>query len=151
MAKKCLSCGHQYPLGSPSCPKCGSRESVGGASSPEEIDALFGGSDTQRESAEHSHKGGEFFMKGDFKRARREFEAAVKADPNSANDFENLGATLCKLGLFSEAIPHLEKALRLQPSKATAKEFLAEARSRASGSTGAATRRWWQFWKSEGA
>ncbi len=138
MANKCMSCGHQYSLGSPSCPKCGSRESIGGASSLEEIDALFGGQDAQRESAEHSHKGGEFFMKGDFKKARIEFEAAIKADPNSANGQENLGATLCKLGLYLEAIPHLERALQIQPSKRHAKEFLAEARSLFGGKPAAA-------------
>lgn len=129
MAKQCMSCGHEYPLRLPSCPKCGSRQSVGGASSPDEIDLLFGGHEAQRKSAEHSQAGGRFFVSGDLAGARREFEAAVRDDPNSADDQENLGVTLCKLGLYSEAVTHLEKALHLQPGKTTARQFLAQART----------------------
>jgi tetratricopeptide (TPR) repeat protein len=128
MSNECLSCGHQYPVGLASCPQCGSRESISGAGTADDIDRLFDGLDAQQDSAGHSHKGGEYFMMGDFDNAAAEFLAAVEADPGSANDHENLGVTLCKLGRYAEAIPYLETALQLQPDKQTAAEFLSEAR-----------------------
>lgn len=128
MPKKCLSCRHEYQASLPSCPKCGSRESMGTGSSIQDIDALFSNADVQRASASHSQKGGEFFTRGDFRSAAAEFRAALQADPSSANDHENLGVALCKLGDYSTAIPSLQKALDLQPSKQTAKKFLEEAK-----------------------
>ena len=121
---------------------------MGTGSSMEDIDALFAGSGTQRASASHSHKGGEFFTRGEFKNAVAEFRAALADDPNSPNDHESLGVALCKLGEYTAAIPSLQRALALQPTKETARRFLEEAKGhiKSEGTSRPKNAPWWKFW-----
>jgi len=54
-------------------------------------------------------------------------EALVKADPQSATHAAFLGISYVRTGRFADAIPHLERALRLEPRSATAENYLAGA------------------------
>jgi Tfp pilus assembly protein PilF len=54
-------------------------------------------------------------------------EALVKADPQSAAHAQFLGISYVRTGRLAEAIPHLERALRLEPRSATTENYLAGA------------------------
>ena len=47
--------------------------------------------------------------------SKMEFEAAIALDRNNARAYFNLGQTLIFLGQPEAAIPHIEKAVRLNP------------------------------------
>ena len=51
-------------------------------------------------------------------------EALVKAEPNNATHAAFLGVSYVRTGRFVEAIPHLERALRLDPRVATTENYL---------------------------
>jgi adenylate cyclase len=52
-----------------------------------------------------------------------EFEAAIALDRNNARAYFNFGLTLVLLGQPEAAIPHIEKALRLNPYDPNAANF----------------------------
>lgn len=49
----------------------------------------------------------------------------MQLDPNSADAYNNLGWSLAKPGLYHEAIPTFEQALRFRPAFALASNNLA--------------------------
>ena len=77
--------------------------------------------------------------KGDLPAAEASFRAVVQADPGSADGETNLGGMLLREGRSGEAIPHLERALILQPDNAAARHFLAAAREAAATQPAPAT------------
>jgi tetratricopeptide (TPR) repeat protein len=58
------------------------------------------------------------------------YRAALALDPTDADALNNLGWTLGKLGLFSQAIPPLEKALAIRPDLTLARNNLAWVKGR---------------------
>jgi len=57
---------------------------------------------------------------GDFEAARREFEAAIEADPRSTTAHSNLISLFTEMGRFKEARKHYEAALAINPNWADA-------------------------------
>jgi len=60
-------------------------------------------------------EGNRLFAKRDFREAATKYEAAIKAQSSSGEAHYNLGLTLSKRNLYSEARPHFEKAAELEP------------------------------------
>lgn len=65
------------------------------------------------------------FQSGKMEEARRYFQAVVSAIPTHASAQNNLGVTLWRLGKPTEALPHLEEAVRLKPDYVDAQRGLA--------------------------
>jgi tetratricopeptide (TPR) repeat protein len=61
------------------------------------------------------------------KEAARQYEKAVKADPNYAEAHSNLGFSYRKQGKFDKAVRSYKKAIALDPKLAEAHEYLGEA------------------------
>lgn len=112
--KKCLECGSFYDLNRPACPKCGARESIT-STSYEGILELLKSRKSQEEARDSVDEGARLLQQGDLQGARDAFEKALKINPNNPVAHSNLGALLCKMGSPGEGIPHLEKALDLDP------------------------------------
>jgi len=64
---------------------------------------------------------------GDFKEASRQYELAVKSDPDYAEAYSNLGYSYRKQGRFEDAVRAYKKAISLKPDLAEAHEYLGEA------------------------
>ena len=62
-----------------------------------------------------------------YKEAARQYEKAVKADPNYAEAHSNLGFSYRKQGKFDKAVRSYKKAIALDPKLAEAHEYLGEA------------------------
>ena len=58
--------------------------------------------------------------------SRMEFEAAITLDRNNARAYYNLGHTLALLGQPEAALPHIEKAIRLNPHDPNAANYYAQ-------------------------
>lgn len=69
-------------------------------------------------------RGNAFFRDGDFPGAIREYEEAVRRDPNNASYYNNLAAAYLKMGVFNDAKKAVEKSLELDKTyvKAWAKK-----------------------------
>jgi tetratricopeptide (TPR) repeat protein len=72
-------------------------------------------------------KGKRFQDKENYKEAARQYEKAVKADPNYAEAHSNLGYSYRKQGKFNQAVRSYKKAVSLDPKLAEAHEYLGEA------------------------
>jgi len=55
------------------------------------------------------------FNEGDFKTAEKQYEKAIKADPDFIYAFDNLGLTYRKLGDYKKAIKYYSKSLEIYP------------------------------------
>ena len=64
---------------------------------------------------------------GDYKKASKKYEKAVKVDSKYAEAWSNLGYTYRKLGNFKKAVKTYKKAINLDPDLAEAHEYLGEA------------------------
>ena len=64
---------------------------------------------------------------GDYKRASKKYEKAVKVDSKYAEAWSNLGYTYRKQGYFKKAVKAYKKAIKLAPDLAEAHEYLGEA------------------------
>jgi stress-induced-phosphoprotein 1 len=62
---------------------------------------------------EAKERGNAAFRDGDFPRAIKEYEEAVKRDPTNASYYNNYAAALLKMGLFNDAKREVEKSLEL--------------------------------------
>jgi tetratricopeptide (TPR) repeat protein len=125
--KKCLECGNLYDPDRPACPKCGARDSITSISAEgalEFLDSLK----SKAEARDSIDEGARLFQLGDLQGARDAFEEAIKINPNNPVAYSNLGHLLCKMGRPAEGIPHLEKALDLDPRIEGTAEFLESAR-----------------------
>jgi len=81
-----------------------------------------------RSTANVYFEAGEKLQKtGDYQRASRKYERAVKIDPGYAEAWSNLGYTYRKLGYFKDAVIAYKKAIRIAPDLAEAHEYLGEA------------------------
>jgi tetratricopeptide (TPR) repeat protein len=78
--------------------------------------------------ADFTRRGVASFRGDDFASALTQFEAAVVARPDDPNALDMLGQTLVRLNRAPEAIPRLESAVRLAPSKWSYRFNLARAR-----------------------
>ena len=78
--------------------------------------------------ADFTRRGVASFRGEDFASALTQFEAAVDARPDDPNALDMLGQTLVRLNRAPEAIPRLESAVRLAPSKWSYRFNLARAR-----------------------
>ena len=76
------------------------------------------------QAKEAKEKGNGLFREGKFTEAIKEYEEAIKRDPNEPSYRNNLAATLAKLGDFPGAREACEKAISLDPKyvKAWAKK-----------------------------
>jgi tetratricopeptide (TPR) repeat protein len=54
---------------------------------------------------------------GDFEAALAQYQAAIARNPEDAESFSNLGQVLVKLNRPAEAIPHLQRAAEILPSR----------------------------------
>ena len=59
-----------------------------------------------------------YLLERRFERARTDFQAAVRLEPQDADSLAGYGQSLSGMGLFREAIVQLEKAVALSPAKA---------------------------------
>lgn len=59
-------------------------------------------------------------VQGKFNEALAAFNSSLKADPNNATTFNNLGIALSGLGRYEEALQAFDKAIRLNPNFASA-------------------------------
>jgi tetratricopeptide (TPR) repeat protein len=73
-------------------------------------------------------RGAASFRGDDFTSALTQFEAAVAARPDDPEALDSLGQTLVRLNRAQEAVPRLESAVRLAPSKWSYRFNLARAR-----------------------
>jgi len=64
---------------------------------------------------EHKVKGNEFFEKGDYPNAVKEYTEGLRRDPNNKGLFSNRSAAYIKLMEFSFALKDVEKCLELDP------------------------------------
>jgi Flp pilus assembly protein TadD len=64
---------------------------------------------------------------GDYKKASKQYERAVRADASYAEAWSNLGYTYRKQGFFNKAVKAYKKAIKLSPNLAEAHEYLGEA------------------------
>lgn len=65
--------------------------------------------------AQHNAEGMEHYEMGHWKEAKGHFEAAIQADPKSAEPHYNLALTLDKMGAHAEATAHFKQAAELAP------------------------------------
>jgi Flp pilus assembly protein TadD len=66
----------------------------------------------------------ELGLLGKFPEAAAEFEQVVRLRPDYAEGHLNLGIALARQGSMSEALAHLQTALRLEPGNGKAREFI---------------------------
>ena len=84
--------------------------------------------DDKRSTANVYFESGEKLQKaGDYQRASRKYERAVRIDPDYAEAWSNLGYTYRKIGNFKDAVMAYKKAIRIAPDLAEAHEYLGEA------------------------
>ncbi|MDP2689502.1 MAG: tetratricopeptide repeat protein, partial [Deltaproteobacteria bacterium] len=67
---------------------------------------------------EHFDKGVEFSLKGELDSAIKEYEEALKLNPNSPETHNNIGFAYMDKGDLDKAVEHQEKALELKPGLA---------------------------------
>jgi peptidoglycan/xylan/chitin deacetylase (PgdA/CDA1 family)/uncharacterized caspase-like protein len=77
-------------------------------------------------AASHLNKGDSLFRERRYEEALKEFQAAVKLDPNSAVAANNVGWAWNKLGDIDEAIRWTETAKTIDPNRAVAYQNLAD-------------------------
>jgi stress-induced-phosphoprotein 1 len=63
--------------------------------------------------AEAKERGNAAFRDGDFPKAIKEYEDAIKRDPSNASYHNNLAAAYQKMGLFNDAKKEVEKSLEI--------------------------------------
>ena len=82
----------------------------------------------KRQNANTFFKKGEAYQEqGNYEKASKEYEKAVKADPHYAEAYSNLGYTYRKQGRFDQAVSTYKQALALKPDLAEAHEYIGEA------------------------
>ena len=77
--------------------------------------------------AAHNHLGAYHYRKGDYRRAREEFEKALRLEPDRPEAYFNLAKADLKLGRTEEAMHGYREAIRLKPDYIKAHCSLADA------------------------
>ncbi len=62
----------------------------------------------------YTYKGWTLSHMGDYQRAIEEAQKAIRLDPDFGNPYNDIGVYLIELGREDEAIPYLEKAMRVK-------------------------------------
>ena len=68
-------------------------------------------------------------MKNDFENAKSHYLATLRADPNRATAYNNLGLVFLRQGQISQAIAQFNEALRVKPDDSDAAQNLRLARA----------------------
>jgi tetratricopeptide (TPR) repeat protein len=71
----------------------------------------------ERPFMEPAAAGGVAYTGGDYEASLAQYEAAVARNPEDAESFSNLGQVLVRLNRPAEAIPHLQRAVALLPTR----------------------------------
>jgi len=75
---------------------------------------------------EHYTRGADLFQEGNYEEALREFEEAIRYNPDVWQTYQYLGSTLYALGKEGEAIKAYEKSLELNPDNEELKAWIEE-------------------------
>ncbi len=75
----------------------------------------LGGQPAPEEAVARNNLGLVLDARGEYARAMREYELALRIDPFSHQTLNNLGVTLGRMGRFKESIAYFSKAIRLKP------------------------------------
>ncbi len=76
---------------------------------------------SQKASKAHFKNGGDYYKQGDYAAAVREFQEAIKLDPNYAKAYINLGLAYRRLGDFASALKNYDKAVEVAGGNAEIK------------------------------
>lgn len=67
-------------------------------------------------SLKHRERGNEFFNKGEFAEALKQYEEAKRRNPNDAIIYNNAAMCFIKIMKFNEALKEVTRALEINPS-----------------------------------
>lgn len=127
--KKCIGCNSEVDDGAYVCPKCGG--GTFGYYGHEGWDTAVESMENQNKAKEHVDRSVQFAINGNFKKAIAEVEAALKISPLNPTAHGNMGCFLLNQGKPKEAIPWLEKAIKLNPQLNGIAEALERAKDEA--------------------
>jgi tetratricopeptide (TPR) repeat protein len=120
------------------CPKCGS-ETLMGSYDTEDAESMIDIEKNKVESGKHVDRSNELAQQGQYAEAIKEAKIALEIAPLNPNAHNNIGACLVEQGKPKEAIPWLQKAIKLNPKHECASIWLEQARSSSSISQGHVT------------
>ena len=129
--QKCMECNAEVDQQAFACPKCGS-ETLMGSYDAEDAISMVDIERKKAESGKHVDRSNELAQQGQYAEAIKEAKIALEIAPLNPNAHNNIGAFMVEQGKPKEAIPWLQKAIKLNPKHECASIWLEQARSSAS-------------------